>query len=124
MKFPIKILSRSRWERLKGNVYVNQFYHRLMELQLSEAVSDSILNHASLHRLDPNDEFEVLDVGANQGDWALTMAALFPKARILAIEADPKTFETLCCRVACREQIRPVNVAIHSTNKAVTFHSH
>jgi FkbM family methyltransferase len=99
-------------------------HRRLTELQLSEMASDSILNRASLCRLNPNDEFEVLDVGANQGDWALAMAALFPKARILAIEADPKTFETLRQRTANQTQIHVTNLAISSSDGEVTFHSH
>lgn len=42
----------------------------------------------------------VVDVGANQGDFSLKCHTLWPKARILAIEPHPRTFQTLSLRCA------------------------
>jgi FkbM family methyltransferase len=129
MKFPFRISSRSRYERMKRSEMkcseeAIEFYNRFSELQKTGQADDKILTAAALNTLLTAEAFSVIDVGANQGDWSRAFLRRFPKAVIHAIEADPKTFELLRQNTAAQTNIHPVNLAVSSKTGKVSFYSH
>lgn len=58
-----------------------------------------------------------LDIGANRGDIALTMARYFPDARVLACEAVEGIFRELAQRVACEPRIRACHWAVTAAHR-------
>ena len=66
----------------------------------------------------------VLDVGANVGSWSLIAAELFPQATIYALEAVPRTTETLRARVAQQSRIKCFNLglAAHTGTLSLRYH--
>ena len=95
----------------------------LSELELLDRANDPILSHATLATLQPQDEFAIIDVGANVGGVSLTFSKLFPKAQVYAVEADPTTYQRMAKRCAHTPAICPVNMAIHSQSGTIDFHS-
>jgi FkbM family methyltransferase len=123
MKFPFRIVSRSRYEVLRLAPTGARLLDGIRQLQNLEKRQDPIFCHASLAALPPQGEFAIIDVGANEGSVSLTFASLFPKAKIYAIEAEPNTCQRLAERVARSPSIHPVNVAVHTQPGAINFHS-
>ncbi len=54
----------------------------------------------------------LLDVGANNGTYTLYLRHICPHAVIYAFEPHPRTFATLCSRIAGDPAIRPLNLAV------------
>lgn len=54
----------------------------------------------------------ILDIGANEGDFAITMASRFPEARIVSFEPLADAFATLVRRTACQPRCRAMQCAI------------
>jgi hypothetical protein len=66
----------------------------------------------------PND-FEVVsvfDLGANIGTETLRFASLYPRAKILAVEADPDNFSILAKNTTRLKQVRVENLAVWGEN--------
>lgn len=123
MKFPIRIVSRTRYEKMK---YANEalaLYNRLRDLQKNEQTSGGILNAGILKSLRQGGDFGVLDIGANSGDWSKTLLRLFPNAISYALEADPETFKTLCNNTSAQGRIHPFNALLSSDRREMTFYS-
>jgi len=60
----------------------------------------------------------VYDIGAFRGQTALQYAALFPQARVYAVEPFPESFKLL----PTTSRITPLNAAIGAAEGVVTFH--
>ncbi len=120
MKFPIKLLSRTRYTLLKRST----LQARMDQLQKLERSRDLIFSPASLQAVDPQTAFTIIDVGANTGDVSLNLAGLFPRAQIFAIEADPQTYLALVKKTEAAGTIRPVRLGIHSHSGWLDFYSH
>ena len=120
MKFPIKLLSQTRYTLLKRST----LQARMDQLQELERSRDLIFSQTSLQALDPQTAFTIIDVGANTGDVSLNLAGLFPRAQIFAIEADPQTYLDLVKKTEAAGTIRPVQLGIHSHSGWLDFHSH
>jgi FkbM family methyltransferase len=125
MKFPFRILSRGRYEKMKCADEALVLRNKLSQLQKNEEANDKILTAAVLNKLKSEKAFGVIDVGANRGDWAQTFSKFFPGAIIYAIEADTRTFQTLCQNLAVAKppNIRPFNLAVSNKTGPVTFYS-
>jgi FkbM family methyltransferase len=54
----------------------------------------------------------IFDVGANDGETALTVLEEFPEARVLSFEPHPSTFAKLVARVGCSPRFRGFNLAL------------
>lgn len=54
----------------------------------------------------------ILDIGANEGDFAITMASRFPEAKIVSFEPLADAFATLVRRTACQPRCRAMQCAI------------
>ena len=61
----------------------------------------------------------ILDLGAHYGDTTLYYNALFPDAKIYAVEPSPENFERLNTHVKNIHNIIPLQFAIGSTNDTV-----
>jgi FkbM family methyltransferase len=57
----------------------------------------------------------LIDVGANEGQFALTWNHFFPQTRIVSFEPVPDTYKKLQQKIAGREKIQAINVALGST---------
>lgn len=123
MKFPIRIVSRARYEKMKYAKEALALYNRLRKLQKSEQESSGILKVNALNTLKKHSDINVLDVGANVGDWSNAFTRLFPNSTCYAIEADPDTFKTLSNNVVCANRIHPINVLLSSEEREMTFYS-
>ncbi|MCW3467878.1 FkbM family methyltransferase [Chitinophaga nivalis] len=66
----------------------------------------------------------ILDVGANQGQFALAASRGYPAARIHAFEPVPDTFKILQRNTRHRTAITAYNFALGSTTGSLDFHSH
>lgn len=65
----------------------------------------------------------IVDAGANVGYSAAYFATTFPDATVLAVEADRATFEIMKENVAGLGNVLPVNAAIWSHERGVSFGS-
>ena len=65
----------------------------------------------------------IFDLGANVGFATLFFRRSFPRAQILAVEADPRTFTRLEHNVAGLPGVRTVNCAAADTDGTMTFFS-
>ena len=124
MKFPIRIVSRARYEQMKYAKEALPLYNRLRELQKSEQSSGGIIKSCALDVLKNAETFNILDVGANCGAWSLAFLSFFPKAISYAIEADPETYKVLCKNTASQTSIHPINALLSSKVEKVIFYSH
>ena len=124
MKFPFRICSRSRWEKMKGIEDLSKISIWLKEMQEAEEAEHPMLQDRVFSSLDTNKSFSILDVGANQGKWATAISKRFQNATVHAIEADPKTYGSLKKNVEKIDAIKPVNIALDSTTGIVSFNSH
>ena len=62
----------------------------------------------------------IFDIGANVGEW--TLARITPTNRIIAVEADPNTFNTLRSRTQHLANVIPLNFAVcDSSESTVRF---
>jgi FkbM family methyltransferase len=59
-----------------------------------------------------NKPINILDVGANKGQTALSLGRAFNKARIYCFEPAPSTFETLKHQIRSNRNIRPYHLAL------------
>ncbi|BAY25579.1 hypothetical protein NIES2100_53850 [Calothrix sp. NIES-2100] len=76
------------------------------------------LNQPWLHSLNIN---TVIDIGANSGQFALTINTILPKAKIYSFEPLPECFERLqACMSACKH-FTGFNVALGDKPGALTF---
>jgi len=53
------------------------------------------LQHSLCNWISDEEELVVLDIGANEGDYACKIKGFYPKARIYAFEPHPKTYKRL-----------------------------
>ena len=65
----------------------------------------------------------ILDCGANVGFASHYFAERHPEAQIVAVEADPTTFERLASNVAGHDRITPVHAALSDADGTATFYS-
>ncbi|MEO6948416.1 MAG: FkbM family methyltransferase [Ginsengibacter sp.] len=63
----------------------------------------------------------ILDIGANEGQFADKMHAIFPKATIYSFEPIPETFAILQRNFENIPQIKPVNLAIGEASGEIIF---
>jgi FkbM family methyltransferase len=63
----------------------------------------------------------ILDIGANEGQFADKMHAIFPKATIYSFEPIPETFAILQKNFENIPQIKPVNLAIGEASGEIIF---
>jgi FkbM family methyltransferase len=64
----------------------------------------------------------ILDIGANEGQFALAAAHRFPMARIYSFEPVPDIFRSLSDNVKGKKQVEPYNCAVGSTNGQIKFY--
>lgn len=64
----------------------------------------------------------ILDLGANFGDTALYYTAIYPEAKIIAVEPEPSNFAHLQKNVASHSNIIPVQCAVGAENGSITLH--
>jgi len=67
----------------------------------------------------------VLDVGANEGSYALELARLAPSARIIAFEPHPRTFARLAARLAGQPdagRVETLNLALGDAPGTLELH--
>lgn len=67
----------------------------------------------------------ILDCGSNYGTSIVYFKSLYPKARITAVEADPKIFQLLVWNIKHRQYkgVTLINKAISNSDKPVRFYS-
>jgi len=80
-------------------------------------------NHFLHSNFSATDVGTVVDVGANEGFYALRVANINPSARIFCIEPNPLVFEILIQNVENNrlKNVTPVNMAISSDGKPVNM---
>jgi FkbM family methyltransferase len=61
----------------------------------------------------------VFDVGANDGETALSLTQQFPHAKITSFEPHPRTFSKLTARLGKNPNLTAVNVALGSVNQTL-----
>lgn len=86
----------------------------------SSVASTQIIN--SIRKYDPSIN-TIIDVGANQGQFALASVHFFPGAKIYSFEPVPDTFKTLQANTKKRKNINIKNFALGSTNGTIDFYS-
>jgi FkbM family methyltransferase len=64
---------------------------------------------------------EIIDLGANVGDWTAKVLHAIPEARILAVEPDPATFGQLEARLGHDSRVRLVQAAVSDTRSRAKF---
>lgn len=82
---------------------------RLWRKALRHGVAAAVEHRAALHALDPA---TVIDIGANKGQFSLLVRAIFPQARILAVEPQKQAVETFRAIFAGDDYVRLIPVAI------------
>jgi FkbM family methyltransferase len=65
----------------------------------------------------------ILDLGSNVGISVLYFSSLYPTARIIAVEADPNTFNLLRQNTAHLDAVTPVHAAVAKHSGEVTLYS-
>jgi FkbM family methyltransferase len=65
----------------------------------------------------------IFDLGANVGFATLYFSRCFPQARIVSVEADPRTYARLCQNVSALPNVTPLNLAVTHADGPVPFHS-
>ena len=65
----------------------------------------------------------IFDIGANAGFATLFFRRRYPKARILAVEADPRTYRRLVHNVGGLPDVTTLNRALAGADGPLTFHS-
>ena len=68
-----------------------------------------------------NDVQVVFDLGAYGGYTALDLADVFPRALVVAVEADPETYKLLCRNAERCARIFPINAAVWDADVDVFF---
>lgn len=63
-----------------------------------------------------------VDVGANIGQWSTSLLVLRPNARLLTIEADPSTFQSLRSNLGRNKNVELINCAISDTTGMAPFY--
>ena len=58
----------------------------------------------------------ILDIGANRGQFALTMEALFPQARIIAFEPLPELFAALSRHAQTEPRFQAIRCGLGDSN--------
>jgi FkbM family methyltransferase len=74
---------------------------------------------ALLRRFEPR---LIIDVGANEGQFAAAMRVEFPRAKIISFEPLPAVFETLRAKFAADPLLLPVQLALGDRNGVATMH--
>lgn len=67
----------------------------------------------------------VIDVGANTGVYALSVAAEYPESRVVALEPNPEIAETLRANVAVsgfEDRIRPLDIGLGTESGSLPFY--
>lgn len=65
----------------------------------------------------------IFDIGANVGFATLFFRRRYPEARIVAVEADPRTYQRLVRNVGGLPDVTLLNRALAGADRPVTFHS-
>jgi FkbM family methyltransferase len=124
MKFPFRIVSRSWYEKMSSAKEASALYNQLRHLQKIENLAGgTVMRSSALETLKNEHTFNVLDIGANYGDWAMAFHGLFPESKIYSIEADPDTYKVLCKNTEHLSKIQPINALLSSKVEKVTFYS-
>ncbi len=124
MKFPFRLLSRSRYEFLKNGVKAKALIDRLQLLFDPVGAEPKLLRTGLVAEIAAKRPPVVLDIGANVGLWTLALAKRFPASVVHAVEADPRTAETLRKNVQSQANVIVHQLAVHSSVGRITFRSH
>ena len=65
----------------------------------------------------------IFDIGANVGFATLYFRRRFPEARIITVEADPRTYQRMARNLEGLADVTPLNLALAGVDDLVTFHS-
>lgn len=123
MNLKFRIVSGRKYKRFKGYKYqIRDLINKLGGE--SEGDEPQILQSSVLDCLDGDERFDVLDIGANSGEWAISFARRFPQSRIHCIEADVRTYGLLKQNLTQHKNITPYNLACSSHNGDITIYSH
>ncbi len=82
---------------------------RLWRKGLRHGVAAAVEHRAALHGLEPA---TVIDLGAHRGQFSLLIRAMFPNARVLAVEPQHEAAQTLRTIFAGDDYLRLIQVAI------------
>lgn len=86
----------------------------------SSIASTQILHSVKLHVGNVN---TIIDVGANQGQFALASTHFFPSAFIFSFEPVPETFEQLSKNISLVKNIKAFNIALGNLEGKIDFFS-
>lgn len=124
MKFPIRILGRSRYESLKMGSQGLSLMKRLVALFDPDGSEPRLLGTQAVGSIAKENPPIVLDIGANEGVWTRCLAKKFPTSRVHAVEADPRTAAILRRNTADCSNTEVHELAVHACSGSVVFHSH
>jgi len=124
VKFPFRLLSRSRYEALKKGVKAKALIDRLQALFDPDGAEPKLLRTSLVSEIAAQRPPVVLDIGANVGLWTLSLAKRFPSSVVHAVEADPRTAATLRHNVQSFSNVKVHQLAVHSAAGRITFRSH
>ena len=95
------------------------------EVTITGAGELSVLHDMLVHgEYRPSGDPKVIfDIGANVGFATLFFRRRYPKARILAVEADPRTYRRLVYNVGGLPDVTTLNRALAGADGPLTFHS-
>ena len=124
MKFPIRILGRSRYESLKMGSKGLSLMKRLANLFDPDGAEPKLLRTQAVASIAGQNPPRVLDIGANAGVWTRCLANRFPTSRVHAVEADPRTAAVLRRNIADCGNVEVHQLAVHAASGTLVFHSH
>jgi FkbM family methyltransferase len=124
VKFPFRLLSRSRYQSLKRGLRGKALIDRLQSLFDPDGAEPKLLRASLVAEIAAMKPAVVLDIGANVGLWTTCLSKRFPWSVVHAVEADPRTAATLRRQVTSLSNVAVHEVAIHSSDGRISFRSH
>jgi FkbM family methyltransferase len=111
--FLLKLGKYSYWFRRSDAYYSIQIYTEIFKEN----------DHFLLDYFLPKDAPVVIDLGAHLGFYAFKLKQMYPKSRVIAVEADPSMFHLLQKNIKTNKlrNIEVVNKAIAATNEDTPF---
>ena len=92
---------------------------RVAQTAPSPATAKSTVHYPSTLWLEPFAIRTILDIGANSGDFAVTMASRFPEARIYSFEPLARVYAELVGKTAGETRCTPIHCALGDTDSEV-----
>ncbi len=124
MKFPFRLLSRSRYEEMKKGIRGKALMDRLKTIFDPDGAEPKLLRTSLVAEIAAAKPAAVLDIGANIGLWTGCLAKRFPNSVVHAVEADPRTAAILRSNVEAHRNVKVHQLAVHSSSGKITFRSH